>query len=74
MVRDEVRLTDTAATSLVDSEAEDDAATLRLVGCGYPRRSHDIEVVIVNPSTRAVMLENHVGEIWVNRCGHTRSR
>ena len=55
-----------AAKGGESQEASGDCVTL--VGCGFPRRAHDVEVIIVDPETLAVLGDDHVGEIWINRC------
>jgi acyl-CoA synthetase (AMP-forming)/AMP-acid ligase II len=38
---------------------------VKLVGCGYPTRNSDAEVIVVNPET-CLKIENQVGEIWIS--------
>ena len=61
------QVTDTSAVSGDDcrSATGEAMATVRLVGCGFPRRAHDIEVIIVDPTSFAVLPEDQVGEIWI---------
>ena len=37
-----------------------------LVGCGFPARNHDVDVIIVDTKSFRVLGEDRVGEIWIN--------
>lgn len=47
-----------------DSFFPDDSQ--RIVGCGYPGKNNDVEVLIVNPDTQKKVGELSIGEVWVN--------
>eukprot|EP00602_Paraphysomonas_sp_CaronLab_P007959 CAMPEP_0185034110 /NCGR_PEP_ID=MMETSP1103-20130426/23687_1 /TAXON_ID=36769 /ORGANISM="Paraphysomonas bandaiensis, Strain Caron Lab Isolate" /LENGTH=811 /DNA_ID=CAMNT_0027570633 /DNA_START=15 /DNA_END=2450 /DNA_ORIENTATION=+ len=51
---------------VAEPEVKKDVPTAEIVGCGYPSKGQDVDLLIVDPDTGDILADDKIGEIWVN--------
>lgn len=51
---------------MLDDDDDDNQNRKEMIGCGYPRKTPDLDLRIVNTDTLEELPDGHVGEIWLS--------